>query len=90
MYKILLENFKSNKTPFYWICNRIHYSVELTLEERKVLFYHFQSQKPSETQYQEFFNDSRFNKNTTQWWGRQEQGVRIEFLEAIIKKLENN
>lgn len=87
LYQIFLVDFKRDNY-FNWICNRIEYHHSFTDKEKERLLAHFRLQKPSETKYVEFFNDKRFKKRTTEWWGRNEKKARIEFLETIIKKLE--
>lgn len=89
LYKDLLEVYKSDKYPFVWICN--YFTHHFTDREEKELIYrHFITQRPSETQHQEFYDDPRHIKRGILWWGRSERQVRIDFIEAIIKNLEND
>lgn len=88
-YKIVLDDLKK-ESYFYWICNKIEYNFHLTDEEKERLLAHFKLMKPSENNYHEFFNDSKFKKRSSEWWARKDKESRVKFLEAIIKKLEND
>jgi hypothetical protein len=88
LYQELLEVYESEKFPFVWICNYFtHHFTDK--DEKNLIAGHFKKQRPSETQYQEFYKDPRFNRRSICWWDRDGRQVRIEFIKAIIKKLEN-
>jgi len=99
LYEIVKDKirFRGN-SPFICFCaNKC-----LTYEENKRFIEHFYSQRPSETQYTEFFNEPLFRKTKSlqaswfeydyslsvgEWYQTRAFKLRIKLLEAIIKNL---
>ena len=89
LYKELLEVYQSEKFGFVWICNYFtHHFTDK--DEKNLIAEHFKKQRPSPKQYQEFYNDPKFIRIGICWWDRTERQSRIEFIKAIITKLEAN
>lgn len=99
LYKIVLEKLETKKTLFICWCAELCFNSE----ETEQFFNDFYEQRPNETQYIEFFNNPLFRKYgkiTTSWFsydtskplddGFQSDAfqIRIDFLKAIINKLE--
>jgi aspartyl-tRNA synthetase len=89
LYKELLEVYDGDNFKFVWICNYFTHHFK-DKDEKNLIADHFKKQRPSETQYQEFYNDPRFIRIGICWWDRGEREVRSEFIKAIIKKLETD
>jgi hypothetical protein len=99
-YQLLLEKViahsKGEHTSLYddaFICNRIK-ELQLNREESLSLLFDFESRKPSEYQYVEFYNHKLFGKNNSDsWWDTDNENIdksneqRILFLKQIISEL---
>lgn len=72
-----------------YICNRIQ---ELDIDYKN-LYADFQSKKPSETQYTDFYNHPLFSEETCSWWSDKNEDTaksnkqRVLFLKQIISEL---
>lgn len=103
LYEIVLDHFKNKKQSLF-IC---HCSNRcLTEQEQERFLEHFYTQRPSEIQYTEFYNEPCFRKtrcNKASWfeypyelysmggcYGTLPFKLRIKLLEAIIKNLKKS
>lgn len=99
LYKIVFKYFLENNCMY--ICNAIR-RANLTTDERNYIKEHFKTQKPSELQYTEFYNEESFNKGTieeTAWFlydtndctnllNSKPYLLRIKLFKTIINNLE--
>jgi hypothetical protein len=102
LYEIVLESFKIRRqTLFICFCANRY----LKPQENKTFIEHFYSQRPSETQYTEFFEEPLFRRTRSleaSWFeydnslshgeNAYSKGfkLRIQFLMAVIKELKKD
>ena len=100
-YESLLEQYteftkdSNRNTHFDFLCNFIDRKMVINDEDRKTLFTHFKTQRPTYNGYRKIYLNEFCNRDkricvwfsSHSYYGKQ---IRIRFLQEIIKKLNKN
>lgn len=90
LYKILADDIKDK--VYFYICSRIAHLCNIkviTLDEGKLLLYHFKMNKPNQFEHIGFFYHNSF-KGSYSWWELDSEGdnQRKLFIEYLIRLTE--
>ena len=88
LYIILLDRL--NITQINFICihiNRLFDDDIINLKEKRILFKHFRSQRPTVNLHDEFIVEDfhLINYVDGAWWGSDNRETRIKFLKKMIE-----